>query len=165
MFNVWHDDILNVWGKCTKANCNKAKEQQRKIFEKQYIITYNGHRLCRNPSLGLMTKAKGLQGCGPRLNLGVAISCPGSAKECEGKKPHIPKWTPMLELESRWTPKCLESDCKGQNAMARGVLYIIRNLLKLRCLKWTCIIIWTSKTQVMAKRKVGSQIGNLTPNH
>jgi hypothetical protein len=25
--------------------------------------------------------------------------------------------------------------------------------------------IWTSKTQVMAKRKVGSQIGSLTPNH
>ncbi len=25
--------------------------------------------------------------------------------------------------------------------------------------------IWTSKTQVMVKRKVGSQIGNLTPDH
>jgi hypothetical protein len=25
--------------------------------------------------------------------------------------------------------------------------------------------IWTPKTQVMAKRKAGSQIGNLTPNH
>jgi hypothetical protein len=25
--------------------------------------------------------------------------------------------------------------------------------------------IWTSAAQVMSKRKVGSQIGNLTPNH
>jgi hypothetical protein len=25
--------------------------------------------------------------------------------------------------------------------------------------------IWTSKTQIMAKRKVRSQIGSLTPNH
>ncbi len=25
--------------------------------------------------------------------------------------------------------------------------------------------IWTSTTQVMAKRRAGSQIGNLTPNH
>jgi hypothetical protein len=26
-------------------------------------------------------------------------------------------------------------------------------------------LIWTSATQVMAKRKAGSQIGNLIPNH
>jgi hypothetical protein len=25
--------------------------------------------------------------------------------------------------------------------------------------------LWTSKTQVMAKRKAGNQIDNLTPNH
>jgi len=46
---------------------------------------------CRDPSLGLVTKAKGSQGCGPRLSSGVTFSCPGSAKECEGKKPHTPK--------------------------------------------------------------------------
>jgi hypothetical protein len=27
------------------------------------------------------------------------------------------------------------------------------------------LIIWTSATQVMTKRKAGSQIGNLTPDH
>jgi len=51
---------------------------------------------CRNPSLGLVTKAKGLQGCGQRLSPGVAFSCPESAKECEGMNLHTPKWTAML---------------------------------------------------------------------
>jgi len=55
---------------------------------------------CRNPSLGLATKAKGLQGCepkgssgvkakalqgcGPRGSQGVTSDTPGSVKKCEG---------------------------------------------------------------------------------
>jgi len=39
-------------------------------------------------------------------------------------------------MESRWTPEISESDCRGQNAMACGVLYIIGKLLERRCLKW-----------------------------
>jgi hypothetical protein len=42
-------------------------------------------------------------------------------------------------MESRWTPKTSESDCKGQKPMAYGVFYIIGKLLKLRCLKWARI--------------------------
>jgi hypothetical protein len=97
------------------------------------------NRKCRNPSLRLATKAKGLQGCGPRLSSGVAFSCPGSAKECEGKNPTLPSELPCWELESRWTLECSESDYKGQNPMARGVIYIIGKLLKRKCLKWACI--------------------------
>jgi len=47
--------------------------------------------LCCDPNLGLATKAKGLQGCAARLNPGLSFSCPGSAKECEGKNSHTPK--------------------------------------------------------------------------
>jgi len=36
---------------------------------------------CRDPSLGLMTKAKGLQGCRPRLSPVVALSCPWEYKK------------------------------------------------------------------------------------
>jgi hypothetical protein len=43
-----------------------------------------------------------------------------------------PKWG----LRHRWTSKTSESDCKGQNPLPCGSLYIIRNLLKLTCLKW-----------------------------
>jgi hypothetical protein len=40
---------------------------------------------------------------------------------------------------SKWTPKSLQRDCRGQNPSAWKVLYIIRKLWKLRCLKWTRI--------------------------
>jgi len=42
-------------------------------------------------------------------------------------------------MGSRWTPETSESDCRGQNPMACGVLYIIGKLLELRCLKWARI--------------------------
>jgi len=82
---------------------------------------------------------------------------------------HTPKRASTLgvgvPVDFRWTPKCLESDCKGQNLMARKILYTIRKLLKRRCLKWARMTHLESETQVMAKRKAGSQIGSLTPNH
>jgi len=54
---------------------------------------------------------------------------------------------PLWEMESRWTPKTLESDCKGQNSMACGVLYIIGKLLEFKFLKWariTHLDIWNT---------------------
>jgi hypothetical protein len=44
-----------------------------------------------------------------------------------------------LELESRWTPKTSENDCKGQNPSPWRVIDIIENLLKRRCPKWACM--------------------------
>jgi hypothetical protein len=51
----------------------------------------------------------------------------------------LPKELPLWELESRWTPKCSKSNCKGQNPMARRIFYTIGKLLKRRCIKWACI--------------------------
>jgi len=51
---------------------------------------------CRNPSFGLATKAKGLQGCRPRENPRVTSYTPGSVGKCEGMNPHTPKATPTL---------------------------------------------------------------------
>jgi hypothetical protein len=42
-------------------------------------------------------------------------------------------------MESWWTPKISESDCRGQTSMDCGVLYINGKLLKRRCLKWARI--------------------------
>jgi hypothetical protein len=53
-------------------------------------------RTCRNPNFGLATKAKGLQGCGPRESLGATSHIPGSVRKCEGVNPHTPKATPTL---------------------------------------------------------------------
>jgi hypothetical protein len=51
----------------------------------------------------------------------------------------LPGQLPLWEMESRWTPKTLESNCRGQNSMACGVVYIIGKLLEPRFLKWARI--------------------------
>jgi len=115
---------------------------------------------CCNPSFGFATKAKGLQGYGPRGrkpgNQGKDIARlrakrkPGSditySRECKKVRRSVREWTftllrqlPLWEMESRWTPETSESDLRGQNNMTCGVLYIIRKLLKPRCLKWVRI--------------------------
>jgi hypothetical protein len=64
--------------------------------------------------------------------------------------PRVPKsvreWTltlpsefPCWELESQWTPESSKRDCRGQNPWPWRFFYIIGNLLKHKCLKWTCI--------------------------
>jgi hypothetical protein len=51
----------------------------------------------------------------------------------------LPRQLPLGEMESRWIPKILESDCRGQTSMSCGTLYIIGKLLKHWCLKWARI--------------------------
>jgi hypothetical protein len=96
--------------------------------------------VCRNPNLGLAPKAKRLQGCGPRGSSGVTSHIPGSVRKCEGVNPHLLRQLPLWEMESRWTFEISESNFKGQNWMACGILYIIWKFLKRKCLKWARII-------------------------
>jgi len=56
----------------------------------------NQYYICCNPSLGLATKEKGLQGCGPKGSLGVTSHTPLSVRKCEGMNPHTPKAIPTL---------------------------------------------------------------------
>jgi len=64
---------------------------------------------------------------------------PGVQESVRERTFTLPKQLPLWEMESRWTPKISESNLKGQNAMACGVLYIIEKLLKHRYLKWARI--------------------------
>jgi hypothetical protein len=50
-----------------------------------------GKVLCRNPSNWLATKARGLQGCGPKSRPGSHFTYSRECKECEGMSPHTPK--------------------------------------------------------------------------
>jgi len=43
---------------------------------------------CRNPSLGLATKARACEGVGQEGGLAITFHALGSANECEGMKPH-----------------------------------------------------------------------------
>jgi hypothetical protein len=68
--------------------------------------------ICRNPNFGLVTKVKGLQGCGsrrssgakakrpqgcgPKGSPGVTSHTPENARKCEGVNTHTPKTTPTL---------------------------------------------------------------------
>jgi len=54
---------------------------------------------------------------------------------------------PFWELEFRWTSESSEGNCRGQNSMDWGVLYIIKKLLERTCLKWvymTHLDIWNT---------------------
>ncbi len=95
--------------------------------------------ICRNPSLGLTTKARGLQSYKPRGSSGVTPHAPGSVGRCDGVNLYTLKATPIWEMESQWTLEFSEGNCMGQNSMNWGVLYIIKKLLECRCLKWACI--------------------------
>ncbi len=83
---------------------------------------------CRNPSLGLATKARGLQGCGPSGSPGVTPHAPGGAREWGGVNPRTPKGVQLWELESRWTPESSKDNFKGQNSMIGGVFYTVGKL-------------------------------------
>ncbi len=88
----------------------------------RWNIKQDIYLFCRNPSLGLTTKAKGSQGSGPRRVWEWRLTLPNELS--------------FWELESRWTPEPPKSNCKGQNTSHWGVFYIIGKLLKFRCLKW-----------------------------
>jgi len=57
-----------------------------------------------------MTKARACKVVGQKRKL-------GSERKCEGMTLTLPRELPPWELESRWTPECSKSDCKGQNSM------------------------------------------------
>jgi hypothetical protein len=54
--------------------------------------------ICRNPSLGLMTKARACKVVGQEGSPRVTSRAPGSAKEWEGMNLHTPKWIPIVKV-------------------------------------------------------------------
>ncbi len=46
---------------------------------------------------------------------------------------HVGSWSPKR------IPESSERNCRGQNALSRGVLYVIGKLLKRKCVKWARI--------------------------
>jgi hypothetical protein len=55
--------------------------------------------------------------------------------KCWASPPHLAK-VGLRQLESWWTPKSLESNCRGKNPLDWGVHYIIGKILERKCLKW-----------------------------
>ncbi len=74
--------------------------------------------------------------------------------------------TPEMEIkESTGTPETSEFNRKGQNTLHWSVFYIIRKLSKCKCRKWAPMSHLDIYNTSYGKKKVGSQTGNLTPDH
>jgi hypothetical protein len=52
--------------------------------------------LCRNPNLGLITKARACKGANQEKTPRVTFHASGNVGKCEGMNLHIPKWAPTL---------------------------------------------------------------------
>jgi hypothetical protein len=114
-------------------------------YSKQHLLWVD--HMCRNPSLGLVTKARAYKSAGQEGSSGVTFHAPRSVKKCEGMNPHTPKGTPTLGVGVLMDSWILESNCKGQNSLDWNVPYIIEKLLGRRCLKWvhmTHLDIWNT---------------------
>jgi hypothetical protein len=125
---IFHHTIID---QVQIQHCSKALE----------IVSYTWcHRCCRNPSLGLATKARGYKVAGQvagdpgalHMLLGVQKVWENEPSQSQVNS-HVGSWS----LER--TPKFSERDCRGQNSSPWRVLYIIGKLLKCRCLKWACM--------------------------
>ncbi len=94
---------------------------------------------CRNRSLGLTTKARNCKVAGQEKEPGVTSHALGSAKSVRGWTLTLPSELHVGSWSSKWIPKYLKHDCKGQNMSSQSFFYIIEKLLKLKCLKWARI--------------------------
>jgi len=65
----------------------------------------------------------------------IGYCCNPTLRECEDET-HTPK---MGTWESSKTLETSEFDCRGQNTLHWGVLYIIGKLSKCKCRKWACM--------------------------
>jgi len=82
-------------------------------------------------------------------------------RKCEDET-HTPE---MGTWESSETPETLEFNCRGQTPCI-GVFFIsLESYQSVNVENGLAWAIWTSTTHVMAKRRAGSQIGSLTPDH
>jgi len=84
-FCVVHDDIVQALDNFLSSLISFSATSQL------FLLV-----LCCNPSLGLATKAKGLQGCGLKGSPKVTSHTPRSVRKCEGGNSHTPKATPTL---------------------------------------------------------------------
>jgi len=90
---------------------------------------------CRNPDLGLTTKARAYEGVGQEWARESHFMLLGMQESVREWTLTLPNELPLWELESQWTPEFSKGDYKGQNSLDCEVLYITGNLLKFRCSK------------------------------
>jgi hypothetical protein len=68
---------------------------------------------CRNPSLGLTTKARAYKVAGQEGSSGVTPHVFENARECEGMNLHTPKATPTLGIEVPMNSRIFKGRLQG----------------------------------------------------
>ncbi len=141
---------------------NKNNKFHNYLYWKIHKYIYSIHwynkvivSFCHNSSLGLATKAKGLV----RLK---AKRKPGShttwSRECRKVWENEPSNSQGNSHFGRWSPS---EFLNLQNAIAVVKTHWLEEFF----ISSESSKTWTSKTQIMAKRKVRIQIDSLIPNH
>jgi hypothetical protein len=91
------------------------------------------------------------------------IYIPKSVGECEGMNPQIFKWILILGIVVPMDFS--ENDLKSQNSLYWNFPYTIGNLLRHKCLKWSCIIHLNIYNINYGWKKVETQSVNLIFDH
>jgi hypothetical protein len=94
---------------------------------------------CRNPSLGLVTKAKACEGVGQVGSPRVIFHAPGSEIECEGMNLHIPKWAPTLGVRVLVDSWIFIEQLQGSKTIGLKSFLYHWKALELIYLKWVCM--------------------------
>ncbi len=129
------------------------------------IFHYHLHHICRNPNFGLATKAKGLTTVRAKTRPRSHITYSWECKKVWGSEPSHSQGNSHF---GRWSPGGLPtfqrviSGVKTQWLMTFFIS--LESSWNLDVLNGLSLLIWTSETQFMAKRRPGSQTANLTPD-
>jgi hypothetical protein len=87
---------------------------------------------CRNPSLGLVTKARACKVAGQEGTLGGTLHAPGVPKS-------VREWTFTLSSELPMDSQIFRAQLQGQNPSAWRFFYIIGKLSKRKFIEWARI--------------------------
>jgi len=100
-----------------------------------------------------MTEVRTCKDASREYNLGVTLTFSGMQESVREWAHTLPNGLPLWELEFQWIFEFSKSNLKGQNSLDWNVPYTIGKILRLRCLKWVCMIHLTTYNISYDRRK------------
>jgi hypothetical protein len=157
----------------------RGTHHQRKISflwtstDSTFTQTNQQDRICRNPSLSSRPRQGGCKVAGLQVDPGVISHAPRSAKRVREWTLTLPSELPCWELVRVGVPKGLSKLQRafwGVKTPWLVALFIsMERSWSVDVQNGIALLIWTSETQVMAKRRPGSRTPGsppvLTPDH
>jgi hypothetical protein len=96
-------------------NFFEIEEQKLSNLQKNLIYSFFQLHVCRNLSLGLVTKARACKVTCQKGGMGVTLHAPRRGGKCERMNSHTTKGTSTLGVGIIVDFRISESNCKGQN--------------------------------------------------